>query len=129
MIENGGGVRRRRECGKCGKRFTTIEKVKANYLWVIKKDGSRELFDREKAKRGIVRAVLKRPVTMNQVEAVVEDVEREMLRKEDAEVSSRMVGNAILKRLKRLDKVAWLRFASVYLEFTDLNDFEKAIQK
>lgn len=128
-IENGNAIRRRRECDKCGKRFTTIEKVKGNYLWVIKKDGRRELFDREKIKRGIVRAILKRPVSMEQVEGVVEDVEREMLRKEYAEVDSRSIGNAILKRLKKLDKVAWLRFASVYLEFTDLDDFKKAIQK
>jgi transcriptional repressor NrdR len=128
-IENGNAIRRRRECGKCGKRFTTIEKVKGNYLWVIKKGGRRELFDREKIKRGIVRAILKRPVSMEQVEAVVEDVEREMLRKEYAEVDSKSIGNAILRRLKKLDKVAWLRFASVYLEFTDLDDFKKAIQK
>lgn len=126
---DGDAMRRRRQCGKCGKRFTTIERVKDNFLWVIKKDGRREPFDREKVKRGILRAVLKRPVSMNQVEEVVEDVEREMRRSEAAEVATRTVGNAILKRLKRLDKVAWLRFASVYLEFEDLSDFEKAIEK
>jgi transcriptional repressor NrdR len=128
-VEEGGAIRRRRECAKCGKRFTTFEKVKGNFLWVIKKDGRREPFDREKIRRGILRAVLKRPVSMNQVEEVVEDVEREMLRKEEAEVPTKIIGNAILKRLRKLDKVAWLRFASVYLEFTDLSDFEKAIEK
>ena len=128
-VEEGGAIRRRRECAKCEKRFTTFEKVKGNFLWVIKKDGRREPFDREKIKRGILRAVLKRPVSMNQVEEVVEDVEREMLRREEAEVASRVIGNAILKRLKKLDKVAWLRFASVYLEFEDLTDFEKAIER
>ncbi|QQG41785.1 MAG: transcriptional repressor NrdR [Candidatus Woesebacteria bacterium] len=124
-----GKVRRRRECGKCEKRFTTFEEVKKTFLWVIKKDGRREPFDKEKIRRGILRAILKRPVSMDQVEAVLEDVEREMLKAEEAEVQSRTIGNAILKRLKKLDKVAWLRFASVYLEFEDLSDFEKAIEK
>lgn len=128
-VTEGGAIRRRRECGKCGKRFTTFEKVKGNFLWVIKKDGRREPFDREKIKRGILRAVLKRPVSMDQVEEVVEDVEREMLRREEAEVPTKIIGNAILKRLRKLDKVAWLRFASVYLEFEDLSDFEKAIER
>lgn len=128
-VNEGDAIRRRRECAKCGKRFSTFEKVKGNFLWVIKKDGRREPFDKEKIKRGILRAVLKRPVSINQVEEVVDDVEREMLRREEAEVGSRVIGNAILKRLKKLDKVAWLRFASVYLEFTDLTDFEKAIEK
>lgn len=128
-VEEGGAIRRRRLCGKCGKRFTTFEKVKGNFLWVIKKDGRREPFDREKVKRGILRAVLKRPVSMNQVEEAIEEVEREMLRREEAEIPTHVIGNAILKRLKKLDKVAWLRFASVYLEFEDLHDFEKAIQK
>ncbi len=128
-MEAGDAIRRRRECGKCGKRFTTLENVKRNFLWVIKKDGRREPFDKEKIKRGVLRAVLKRPVSMNQVEDVVDDVEREMLKEEKTEVGSRIIGNAILKRLKRLDKVAWLRFASVYLEFEDLSDFEKAIER
>ncbi|KKQ92678.1 MAG: Transcriptional repressor NrdR [Microgenomates group bacterium GW2011_GWC1_39_7b] len=124
-----GKVRRRRECSKCEKRFTTFEEVKKTFLWVIKKDGRREPFDKEKIRRGILRAILKRPVSMDQVEGVLEDVEREMLKAEEAEVQSRAIGNAILKRLKKLDKVAWLRFASVYLEFEDLSDFEKAIEK
>lgn len=96
---------------------------------MIKKDGRREPFDKEKIKGGILRAVLKRPVSMNQVDEAVDDVEREMLKEEKTEVGSRVIGNAILKRLKRLDKVAWLRFASVYLEFEDLGDFEKAIER
>lgn len=128
-VDEGEAIRRRRECAKCGKRFSTFEKVKGNFLWVIKKDGSREPFDKEKIKRGILRAVLKRPVSINQVEDVVDDVEREMLRREEVEVVTKAIGSAILKRLKKLDKVAWLRFASVYLEFEDLSDFEKAIEK
>ena len=130
VTESGDGIRRRRECTSCGKRFTTIEKVRDNVLWVIKKDGRRESFDKEKIRRGIIRAVQKRPVSIDTVESIVDDVEREMLRDEDQEISSRTIGNAVLKRLKIIDKVAWLRFASVYLEFEDLSDFEKeAIKK
>lgn len=128
-IEEGGAIRRRRECSKCMKRFTTFEKVRAGVLWVIKKDGRRELFDKEKIKHGIIRSIQKRPVAMETVEDIIEDIEREMLRGEDQEISSRAIGNAVLKRLKKIDKVAWLRFASVYLEFEDLTDFEKLIEK
>ncbi|HJY98454.1 MAG TPA: transcriptional regulator NrdR [Patescibacteria group bacterium] len=128
-VEDGAAIRRRRQCDKCDKRFTTFEKVKGNFLWVIKKDGRREPFDKEKIKRGILRAVLKRPVSIGQVEEVIEDVEREMLRREEAEIPTHIIGNAILRRLRKIDKVAWLRFASVYLEFEDLSDFEKAIEK
>src|SRR3989338_5092079 len=99
IVEDGQSVRRRRECSKCGKRFTTYEKAKGTALWVIKKDGRREPFDREKVKRGILRAVEKRPVSMDLVDDVVEQVEREMLRKENEEVSSRAIGKAVLKRL------------------------------
>lgn len=128
-VDEGGSIRRRRECSKCGKRFTTFEKVKDSVLWVIKKDGRRELWDREKIKHGILRSVQKRPVSMETVENIIEDVEREMLRGEDQEIPSRVIGNAVLKRLKKVDKVAWLRFASVYLEFEDLADFEKIIER
>jgi transcriptional repressor NrdR len=128
-VEDGISIRRRRECSKCGKRFTTFEKVKDIVLWVIKKDGRREPWDREKIKYGILRSIQKRPVSMETVEEIIEDIEREMLRGEGEEISSRVVGNAVLKRLKKIDKVAWLRFASVYLEFEDLTDFEKLIEK
>lgn len=128
-VDEGAAIRRRRECTKCEKRFTTLEKIKGNVLWVVKKDGRREPFDKEKIRKGVTRAVLKRPVPISTVEEVLEDVEREMLRHEEPEVSSRSVGNAVLKRLKKIDKVAWLRFASVYLEFEDLSDFEKAIER
>ncbi len=129
VVEEGSSIRRRRECKSCHKRFTTYEKVRGTPLWVIKKDGRREAFDREKVKRGILRAVEKRPISMDLVEDIVEAVEREMLRSEKEEVSSRMIGRAVLKRLKKVDKVAWLRFASVYLEFEDLEDFAKAIKE
>lgn len=128
-VDEGDAIRRRRECKKCHKRFTTFEKARGIALWVIKKDGSREPFDREKVKRGILRAIEKRPVSLELIDDIVNDVEREMLRGEKEEIPSRVIGKAVLKRLKRIDKVAWLRFASVYLEFENLDDFEKAIEK
>lgn len=128
-VEDGGAIRRRRECSKCGKRFTTFEKVKGSALWVTKKDGRREPFDREKVKRGITRAMQKRPVALDKIEEVLDEIERELLRGEDQEVTTECIGNAVLRRLKKLDKVAWLRFASIYLEFEDLSDFKKLIQK
>lgn len=127
-VEDGRAIRRRRECGKCTKRYTTYERVKSTVVWVIKKDGRREPFEREKVKRGILRAVEKRPISLDLVDDVVNEVEREMLKKEKEEVSSHAVGQAVLRRLKKIDKVAWLRFASVYLEFEDLEDFAKAIK-
>ncbi len=128
-VDNGKSLRRRRECLKCKKRFTTYEKVGGSALWVVKKDGRREPFDREKVKRGILRAVEKRPVSMDWINDLVDKVEREMLRKEKEEVSSKLIGKTILKKLKRMDKVAWLRFASVYLQFEDLEDFARAIKE
>lgn len=128
-VDEGEAIRRRRECAKCHKRFTTLEKVRGTALWVVKKDGGREPFDREKVKRGILRAIEKRPVSLELVDEIVNEVEREMLRKEKEEVPTRMIGNAVLSKLRKVDRVAWLRFASVYLEFEDLSDFEKAIEK
>lgn len=127
-VEEGDSIRRRRECCECGKRFTTLEKIKGSVLWVIKKDGRREVFEKDKIKRGILRAIEKRPVSLDLADDIVDQVEMEMLRSEKQEISSRAIGNAVLKRLKRIDKVAWLRFASVYLEFEDLSDFEKLIK-
>jgi transcriptional repressor NrdR len=126
-VDDGGAIRRRRECAKCGKRFTTFEEVKKSFLWVIKKDGRREVFDKEKVKRGILRAIEKRPVSLDLVDEITDAVEMEMLRSDKQEIPTRVIGNAVLKRLKKVDKVAWLRFASVYLEFEDLSDFEKLI--
>ena len=127
-VEEGKAIRRRRECGKCKKRFTTYERVRGTALWVIKKDGRREPFDREKVKRGILRAIEKRPISMNLVDEIVSQVEREMLKKESEEVLSKAIGRAVIQKLKKIDKVAWLRFASVYLEFEDLEDYAKAIK-
>ncbi|MFH1863523.1 MAG: transcriptional regulator NrdR [bacterium] len=129
VVEDGKAIRRRRECSKCKKRFTTFEKIKDVVLWVIKKDGRREPFDKEKVKKGILRALEKRSVSLDLVNEVVDDIEREMLRKESEEVSSRTIGKAVLVRLKKIDKVSWIRFASVYLGFDDLKDFEKMVEK
>ena len=126
-VGDGDAIRRRRECAKCEKRFTTIEEVKKSFLWVIKKDGRREVCDKEKIKRGILRAIEKRPVSLDLVDDITDSVEMEMLRSDKQEIPTRVIGNAVLKRLKKIDKVAWLRFASVYLEFEDLSDFEKLI--
>jgi transcriptional repressor NrdR len=127
-VEEGSSMRRRRECIKCKKRFTTYERTRKAVLWVIKKDGKREPFERDKVKKGVLRAIEKRPVSLDLVEDMVGRVEREMLRKEREEVSSRIVGRAVLRRLMKVDKVAWLRFASVYLEFEDLEDFKRTIR-
>lgn len=127
--ENGEGFRRRRECLKCEKRFTTYERVEGPSLLVIKKDGRRESFDGEKIKRGILKACEKRPVPLTLAETLVEEVERELLKRDTVEIPVKVIGNAVLKKLKKIDKVAWLRFASVYLEFADLADFERAIEK
>ena len=129
VVEDGKAIRRRRECSKCSKRFTTFEKVKDVVLWVLKKDGRREPFDKEKVKKGILRALEKRSVSWDLVNEVVDDIEREMLRKESEEISSKMIGKAVLTRLKKIDKVAWIRFASVYLGFDELKDFEKMVEK
>lgn len=128
IFEDGLGIRRRRECLNCSKRFTTFERVKGSVLWVIKKDGRRELFEREKIKRGLVRALQKRPFTNNQIEEILNDLERGFLRGEEQEISSKSIGEAVLDKLKIVDKVAWLRFASVYKEFENLDDFEKLIK-
>ena len=127
-VEEGKSVRRRRECESCGKRFTTYENTRGNALWVVKKDGKREPFEREKVKRGVLRAIEKRPVSVDSVDDIVRRVEREMLRKQRQEVSTQQIGKSILRKLKSVDKVAWLRFASVYMEFEDLSDFESAIE-
>lgn len=128
-FDEGDRIRRRRVCDKCSKRFTTYEHFSGSALWVIKKDGRREPFSREKLRAGILKATEKRPVSIGLVDRIVDEIEREMMRREKQEVASRNIGNAVLRRLKKVDKVSWLRFASVYLEFEDFSDFEKAIER
>ncbi len=120
-------VRRRRECPKCGKRFTTYERIETNIV-VIKKDGRRESFDREKLKTGILKACEKRPVSLEDVDKMVTEIEA-TLRSKGPEVSSKEIGNLVMKKLKKVDKVAYIRFASVYKEFADIEDFKNELLK
>ena len=116
-------VRRRRECLKCGKRFTTYEYIEENSLLVIKKDGRREAFDRKKILAGIIRACEKRPVSVEKMEDVVTQVERSIAKKSDREVDSSKIGELVMERLKFIDDVAYVRFASVYRQFKDVGQF------
>ena len=127
--EEGQAIRRRRECEACGKRFTTYEKIEEVLFMVIKRDGSREQFDRSKILNGIIRACQKRPVTLDQMEAIVIDIERTLSNQMEKEVSTEFIGNAVMQHLKDLDQVAYVRFASVYREFTDVETFVSEIEK
>ncbi|MBE7490569.1 MAG: transcriptional repressor NrdR [Planctomycetes bacterium] len=124
----GAVVRRRRECLACGKRFTTYERIEETPLRVIKKDGSRAPFDREKIRHGIQRACEKRPVSAAQIEQVVQDIEDDVSKRYDREVPTRVIGELIMEKLKAIDSVAYVRFASVYREFKDTADFLAAIE-
>ena len=121
-------VRRRRECLKCGKRFTTYEYIEEISLMVIKKDGRREPFDRKKILAGIIRACEKRPVSIEKMDEIVTWVERAIQKKSDREVSSSRIGELVMEKLKLLDDVAYVRFASVYRQFRDVSHFMKEIQ-
>ena len=122
-------TRRRRECLKCEKRFTTYERVEQSPLIVIKKDGTREQFDRSKLRRAITIPCQKRAITQDQIEQMVDEIELELRQRDNAEIPSKDIGDLIMKKLKRTDKVAYIRFASVYREFTDLKTFEKELGK
>lgn len=127
--EDGHAIRRRRECESCGKRFTTYEKIEQMIMMVIKKDGSREAFDRNKVMNGIVKACEKRPVPMAEIEKVVDDIERGLNNMMEKEVESTFIGELIMESLRKLDEVAYVRFASVYRQFTDVNTFVAEIEK
>ena len=122
-------TRRRRECLKCGKRFTTYERVEMLDLRVIKKNGGIEAFDRDKLLKGITRACEKRPIKIEKIERLVDDVESDLRKEETTEIQSNIIGQKVMEKLKDLDKVAYVRFASVYKEFTDLRSFEKELRK
>ncbi|MEG0291981.1 MAG: transcriptional regulator NrdR [Anaerovoracaceae bacterium] len=126
--EEGSAIRRRRECEKCNKRFTTYEKVEEIILMVVKKDGSREIFDKNKVLSGIVKACEKRPVSLAEMEKVVDDIERGLNNLMEKEVKSTFIGELIMDKLKDLDEVAYVRFASVYRQFTDINTFISEIE-
>ncbi len=122
-------TRRRRECLKCKKRFTTYERVEDLGLIVVKKDGRREKFDIEKIKRGVVKACEKRPISYEQIDELVNSIEAELRKLKTKEVSSSLIGEKIVSKLKKLDKIAYIRFASVYRSFADITDFEKELKE
>jgi len=125
-----GETRRRRECLKCKKRFTTYERVEEPNFIVIKKDKTREPFNREKVRLGILKACEKRPVETEKIDKIINEIERKLRNKvKGKEVSSKEIGELIIKALKRLDKVAYIRFASVYRDFKDIKDFKKEIKE
>jgi transcriptional repressor NrdR len=120
-------IRRRRECEKCARRFTTFEMVEETPLIVIKKDGSREEFSREKVLRGLIRACEKRPVSVERLETIVSEVEMQLRNTAQAEVDSREIGEIVMEQLYPVDEVAYIRFASVYRQFKDINMFLKEL--
>lgn len=121
--KEGDAIRRRRECLNCARRFTTYERIEEVAQMVVKKDGRREPFDRWKLKSGILKAVEKRPVGMEQVDALIDEVERTLFNATDHEVPTEDIGEVVMDKLKVLDKVAYVRFASVYRQFKDINEF------
>jgi len=121
-------VRRRRECLNCGKRFTTYEYIEKIPLMVIKKDGRREPFNREKIISGVLKACQKRPVGMESLEQMVEELEKEIQKKFDQEVESKFIGGMVMEKLSKIDDVAYVRFASVYRQFKDVGEFMKELQ-
>jgi transcriptional repressor NrdR len=127
--EDGCTIRRRRECINCKRRFTTYERVEERPLLVVKNGGDREQFSREKIMKGISKACEKRPVSLEEMETVVADIERELRDNFDREVSSKVIGEIIMDKLQDLDEVAYVRFASVYRQFGDLNSFIKTIEQ
>lgn len=122
-------TRRRRECLKCNKRFTTYERVESAELIVVKKNGNRERFDRNKIKAGILKACEKRPIKIEKIDKIVDQIEAELRNKDSIEIESKEIGGLVMEKLKELDNVAYIRFASVYRQFTDLKSFEKEVEK
>ena len=128
-VEENNSIRRRRACDECGKRFTTYEKVETIPLIIIKKDLNREAFDRSKIEAGVLRACHKRPVSAEQIANLVDEVETEIYSREERELPSAVIGECIMNKLKELDPVAYVRFASVYREFKDVNTFMDELKK
>ena len=129
VAEDGTNIRRRRLCGICKKRFTTYERVENIMLLVKKKDGRNERFSKDKLRGGIYKSVEKTSVSLDQVNQIVEEVEKELLGSDSVEVESKMIGRLVAARLKKLDKTAYIRFASVFQHFVDIEDFEREVKK
>ena len=127
--EDNNSIRRRRVCDECGKRFTTYEKIETIPLIIIKKDNNREAYDRSKIEAGVLRACHKRPVSAQQITTLVDEVENEIFNREEREIPSGTIGELVMNKLKDLDAVAYVRFASVYREFKDVNTFMNELSK
>ncbi len=127
--DDGSSIRRRRQCDECTKRFTTYEKVEAIPLVVIKKDNNRESYDRSKIEAGVYRSCHKRPISVDQINFLVDEVETAVFNMEEKEVPSSVIGQLVMEKLRDLDPVAYVRFASVYREFKDVNTFMSEIKK
>ena len=121
--DEGARIRRRRECLSCGKRFTTYEMIESMPLYVVKRDGTRQAFDRMKLINGMLRACEKRPVALDSIEKIADDIELELRRRLEKEVKSVTIGEMVMDRLKEIDEVSYVRFASVYRSFKDVNSF------
>lgn len=127
--DEGTTIRRRRECLECGKRFTTYEKIESIPIIVVKKDGTRESFDRAKIINGILRACEKRPVSLDEAEGLVDEIEAKLYNLLEREVSSEKIGEMVMEKLQKLDDIAYVRFASVYRQFKDINSFMDELAK
>lgn len=127
--DDNSSIRRRRLCDECGKRFTTYEKVETIPLIVIKKDNNREQYDRSKIEAGVLRACHKRPISVDQITKLIDDMEVEIFNREEKEISSSVIGEILMDRIRDLDPVAYVRFASVYREFKDVNTFMNELKK
>lgn len=127
--DDNSSIRRRRVCDECEKRFTTYEKVETIPLIVIKKDNNRETYDRSKIEAGVLRACHKRPISANQINHLIDEVEVEVFNREEKEISSAFIGELVMDKLKDLEAVAYVRFASVYREFKDINTFMDELKK
>lgn len=127
-VDNGTSIRRRRECPECGRRFTTYEKYEETPLLVIKKDGRRELFDSQKLTNGLLRAFEKRPFSYEQIQSIASGIERDLRALGESEVKSTLIGETVMKALEKIDQIAYVRFASVYRQFADVNSFMQEIQ-
>ncbi|MCY0878835.1 MAG: transcriptional regulator NrdR [Firmicutes bacterium] len=127
--EDGRAIRRRRECLRCHRRFTSYERVEEVPIWVVKKDGRREAFERRKILKGLLTACEKRPVSLESLEAVVDRVERKIRDQAQGEVPTRLIGDFVMQELRELDEVAYVRFASVYRQFTDIQGFRQELER
>ena len=127
--EENNSIRRRRVCDECNKRFTTYEKIETIPLIVIKKDNNREPYDRAKIEAGVLRACHKRPISVNQINQLIDEVETEIFNREEKEIPSQVIGELVMNKLKNLEEVAYIRFASVYREFKDINTFMDELKR